>query len=349
MAARSPSSPSLFAEWRAFWLGDELRRMQLWRWMALGFLFLFGAQWFRIDKELAGAHRKVAPNAEVAYVAPVAAMRAASLGNQSFLADLLFLRAAHYFVDHLITDSRLPWLELYLDAVWGLDARIKDTYRWGAQVVKFGQRIDAEVAERANRYARLGLAYFPEDPWLYHEIAFNLRYSLAPLDPKQEQRLRDLALQYLEIAYSFPGFALDPNYLVGQYMRAGRGDDSVQAAMETYAQASEEQRATLRMLLEEKNKTALAAELSWLDEAQHRDWPWAQPALAILLGPKRVAAAPGSAAPDAYYAEPPTPPELRKRLGVTDVRPVDGGGLNSDEQAGRGLPAGITAASKDNR
>ena len=309
--------PSQLAEWSQFWLAVPERRLQLLRLLALLFLAAFATQWFRLDKDLAGAHHKVATNAEVVYIAPVAAMRVASLGNQSFVADLLFLRAAHYFVEHLITDSRMPWIDLYLQAVWGLDAHLKQSYRWGAQVIKFGQRIDDDVARRANQFARLGLAYFPDDPWLYHEIAFNLRYSMATDDPVQQKAQRNLALQYLEIAYSFPGFALDPNYLVTQFTRAGRGDDSVQATLDTYAQATEEQRMTLRALLEDSHKAALAKELGWLDQTHQRDWPWAQPTLALMMGAKRETAPPlDPTKPEQWFREPPTPDELRKRLGV---------------------------------
>lgn len=338
--SKAPPLNSQFAQWRQFWFSDPGRAQQFLLLASLCFCSLFATQWFRLDKELAGAHRKVATGAEVAYVAPVAAMRMASLGNQGFAADLLFLRAAHYFVEHLVTDSRLPWLDLYLEAIWGLDANIAQSYRWGAQVIKFGQKIDQEVAVRANRFARLGLEYFPNDPWLYHEIAFNLRYSYQPRDPVDEKRLRGLALQYLETAYSFPSFAMDPNYLVGQYLRAGRDDDSVQAALETYAQATEEQRTNLRSLLNDRNRAALAGELAWLDQAHKRDFPWADPTLALFLGPKRVAAPPAQPAqPENWYREPAVPAELQKRLAMRSVVPLDGAGWRADEWAGRDLAA----------
>lgn len=335
--------PSSLALWSQFWLTQPERRLLLLRLLSLLFLALFATQWFRLDKDLAGAHRKVATNAEVAYVAPVDAMRIASLGNQGFVADLLFLRAAHYFVEHLITDSRMPWIDLYMQAVWGLDAHLKQSYRWAAQVIKFGQRIDDDVARRANHFARLGLAYFPEDPWLYHEIAFNLRYAVATKDDAEQKRQRDLALQYLEIAYSFPGFALDPNYLVTQMARAGHGDDSVQATLDTYAQATEEQRMTLRALLDERHKSALSSELAWLDQAQQRDFPWAPPTLALMLGAKRQLTPPLDATkPELWMREPPTPADLRQRLGVRATLAPDRGGYLPDELAGRDLPEPVT-------
>ena len=88
---------------------------------AVMWLALFANQWTRIDREIAGARQSVAASAETAYIAPVTVLRMMSLGHQSFLADLLFVRVAHYFVEHLITDSQMPWIDLYLDAIWGLE------------------------------------------------------------------------------------------------------------------------------------------------------------------------------------------------------------------------------------
>lgn len=310
------------------------RHQHLQTFVLLGVLWLaaFGTQWFRIEKTLAGAERALGRRAEVAYVPPVPVLRMASLGHQSFVADLLFIRAAHYFVDHLVTDSRLPWLELYLDAIWGLDAHNRTTYRWGSQVIKFGQRIDRDVAERANRFARLGLEQFPDDPWLFHEIAFNLRYSMQPKDAAEESALVDLALRYLEIAYSFPSFNHDPNYLSAQYSRAGRQDDSVRAALLNYHGATEDQRRELRNLLRRRDKSGTASELAWYDLVHQRDWPYLPPGLALRVGPKRVLAPPlDSHAPEGWLREPPAPAELLKRLDIRKVVPPPGERLPAAE------------------
>jgi hypothetical protein len=297
------------------------RRTWLLTLLGIAWLCLFTAQWLRIDKEVAGARRWVHRGAETAYVAPVPVLRMASLGHQSFLADLLFVRAAHYFVDHLVTDSRLPWLDLYLHAIWGLDAHNRTSYRWGSQVIKFGQRIDEEVSLRASRYARMGLEIFPDDPWLYHEIAYNLRYGVEPKDAADKARLRALALRYLDIAYSFPAFTYDPNYLATQYLRAGQEGDSVRAALSTYAAATEDQRADLRRLLEERNEQGYAAELAWFEVVRARDWPWLPPSLVWQVGPRRKPVPPLQAWDvDAWGQERAADPALLKRLGVKDMR-----------------------------
>lgn len=326
-------------EFLAFWWDSAAKRQQfLGLWLVL-LCALVGAQWFRLEKELAMAERRVAASAEVAYLAPVPAMRMASLGNQGLLADLLFLRAAHYFVDHLITDSRLPWLDLYLQAMWGLDAHNRQSYRWGSQVVKFGQRIDDEVARRANRFARLGIEYFPSDAWLYHEIAFNLRYDVVAKDANDQAKLHDLALQYLELAYAFPGFAFDPSYLVQQYSRAGKGDDSVRAALATYSQATEAQRQSLRTMLLDRNKATLAGQLAWLELVRLRDWPYAGPSLPLWLGPRSMAAPPLQAhRPEGYLRPQPAEAALAEQFERVPLQPLVDDGWLADERAGRELP-----------
>ena len=333
-----------------FWLGDEGRLLQLFVLVSLLWLAIFANQWTRIDREIAGARQAVSSGAETAYVAPVPALRMASLGHQSFLADLLFVRVAHYFVRHLITDSQLPWLDIYLDAVWGLDAHNLSTYRWAAQVVKFGQRIDNEVAHRANRFSRLGLEYFPQDAWLYHEVAFNLHSHITTDDALERERLDALALDYLAIAYMVPGFSHDPNYLAHQYARAGRIDDAVASALANYAQATEAERWQLRQRLAERDKAATAGQLAWLDRVRLRDWSYVPETLATLLGPKRVSAPPLTPWQAEHWApEAATPEAVWSLLGTSVVEAPAGRldpvtELDSDEEVAMdGSPAVLLA------
>jgi hypothetical protein len=339
----SEPAPSWLRDYLGFWLGHPARRVQYASLLAVLWLAAFGSQWFSISKDVAGARRTLGVSAETAYVPPVPVLRMASLGHQSFAADLLFLRAAHYFVQHLMSDSRLPWIDLYLQGIWGLDAHDRGTYHWGSQVIKFGQQIDTEVARRANHFARLGLANFPDDPWLYHEIAYNLRYTMEPKDDAEAARNKDLALQYLEIAYSFPGFQYDPNYLASQYSRAGRGEDAVRAALETYDSASEDQRRELRLLLEERDKPQVAAELAWFDAVHQRDWTYLPETLALLVGPKRVTAPPlPTADPGQWLREPPLPEDLKKRMGLAHLLPPADERAPPDEDVTLATPPTVT-------
>lgn len=305
---------------------------------------MFASLWFRVSKDVAGGRRAVGTTAETVYLPPAPVLRMASLGNQSFLADLVFMRATRYFVDHLLTDSHLPWIELYLQAIWALDAHNRTTYRWGSQVVKFGQVIDADVGWRANRFARLGLEYFADDPWLYHEIAYNLHYTLAGLEPEHTKEYKELGARYLEVAFSFPSFQYDPNYLVSQYSHAGNVDEGIRAALLSYATAQEDQRRELRITLEGHDKAATAAELAWFDVVQQRDWPYLAPALAGFVGPKRKPVPPLDAwHAEAWSAERPTDPGLLARLDIKRTTPPLTERPPLDEVPALDLP---TAASK---
>lgn len=300
--------------------------------ICIAWLAFFSAQWFRVQKEISGGARALGTTAETAYLPPSEVLRLIAVGQQSFLADIIYLQATQYFVRHLVTDSQLPWLDNYLDAIWDLDANCRSSYRWGSQVVKFGQTIDRGVSIRANRFARLGLEAMPDEPWLYHEIAFNLRYGMSPVDAAEEQRLRELSVKYLQIAYSFPNFVYDPNYLTSQYARSGQVDESIRLAMVSYASATDDQRRELRNMLSEQHRAGEAAELAWLDVAHQRDWSFLTPSLATMIGPKRELTPPLTAYdPAGWLREPPTPKELLERLVVRATVPPPNERLPADE------------------
>lgn len=311
--------------WFGFWFATTRRRIHLFMLLSCLWLAAFGNQWTRISKHVDGGQRALGTSAETLYIPPAPVLRMAALGHQSMLADLLYVRVAHYFVDHLIGDSQLPWIDLYLDAIWGLDAHNQSTYRWGAQVIKFGQRIDKGVAERANRFCRLGLEHFPGDAWLYHEIAFNLSFHMTDATEAEVAADQKLALSYLRLAYAMPGFGYDPNYLAHQYARAGRIDESVQAALSSYADATSEQRMQLRIRLKDRDKAEAAEQLAWLDRTYLRDWSHVPETLARMLGPKRTTAPPIVAnKPENWRSEVATPDAVWEKIATRAVEAPPG-------------------------
>ncbi|HAN32466.1 MAG TPA: hypothetical protein DCQ06_12795 [Myxococcales bacterium] len=275
-----------------FWWRNPLRRIQWLSAVSCLTLLVLCNQLFHINKDINRPQRYLGVDAETIYLPPAPVLRMVSLGHQSFLADLLFVRVAHYLVDHMLSDSQLPFIDLYLEAIWALDAHNQTTYRWGAQVIKFGQAIDEDVNERANRFARLGLEFFPMDGWCYHEIAYNLFAYKNRYGVLEGQRREKLALEYLGRAYQMPGFSFDPNYLAHQYARAGRMEDSITAAMANYASGTADQRRELRIRLRERDRTNAADTLAWVDHNQRRDWPHLKETLAAVVGPKRIVAPP---------------------------------------------------------
>ncbi|MEY3013388.1 MAG: hypothetical protein RIT45_2123 [Pseudomonadota bacterium] len=314
-----------WSEFSTFWLRHPVRRLGLLSIACLLAIAIYGTQFFRVEKELASPHKALGLSAETVYLPPVEVLRLASLGHQSFVADLLFVRVAHYFVDHLLTDSQMPFIDLYLEAIWGLDAHNKTTYHWGAQVIKFGQVIDEDVNRRANRFARLGIEAFPLDGWLYHEIAYNLFAYKHNYDAIESERREKLALAYMGLAYKMPGFDFDPNYLATLYERAGNVDDAVSTALGAYALGTVEQRRELRLRLQEKDREGAAAQLAWLDRFHRRDWRWLSEPLSVLVGPRRLALPPIDAArPENWLAEPATPRTIVEELDLEQVEPIAG-------------------------
>ena len=340
----SGRSPFGVAEFIAFWWTDRRRRLQLWTWLCVAWLAFFSAQWFRVDKVVSGGARALGVTAETAYLPPSDVLRLVAIGQQSFAADLVYLRATQYFVHHLLTDSQLPWLDVYLDAIWDLDANCKSSYRWGSQVVKFGQTVDAQVSARANRFARLGLEATPDDPWLYEEIAYNLHYGMFPGNEDENKRLRALSLKYLQVAYSFPNFVYDPNYLSSQYARSGQVDEGIRSAMVAYASATDDQRRELRNMLKERDRAGDAAQLAWLDVVHQRDWWYLTPPLSVMIGPKHVLAPPLTPHdPMQWLREPATSEDLLKRLVVHEMLPPPTERPRDDENPAV-LPAANTPA-----
>ena len=96
------------------------------------------------------------------------------------MADLVYMRAFAYFINHLFMDRRYAWLDTYVHTVMALDPTMPTLYRWASQNVKLGQYIGKKEVEKSNYYAELGLEVFPNDWRLYLDIGFNYFYELMP-------------------------------------------------------------------------------------------------------------------------------------------------------------------------
>ena len=181
-----------------------------------------------------------------------------SLGHTQFLADLIYIRAMMFFVDHLFTDRIFgEQFDQYMHAIMALDPMNDSVYLWAARRVKLGQIIDQEVIDNANYYARRGLKCIANDWRYYMEIGFNLYpgFEYMPTDPVAVERNRDEALQNLRMASSFPGARIDPNLIFELHLRANQAELAMHYAYELYFDASEREQESLRgrISLLEKN------------------------------------------------------------------------------------------------
>ena len=234
-----------------------------------------GTQYFKQEMRFAAMDRASLDLAETFYVPPVPVLNTLGLGHQSFVADLLYIKAFHYFVNHLFGDRRYQWLDLYVERVVALDPKVPTLYRWASQSAKMGQMITIEALEKSNSYAEMGLEHFPDNWTLYLDIGFNYFYELAPKaeDPADEKRYMDLAREYFAIASSLPGSSLDPNFVTELFMESNDTQMALFHAYSRYMDASDAEREELRNRIRSMEKADIARTL----EAQDALWKEALP------------------------------------------------------------------------
>ena len=211
---------------------------------------------------------------ETVYLPPNQVLRFLSLGHQSFMSDMLFIRANGYFSSHLWLDRRFPWLDHYLAAIIGLDPDNPRVYTWASQVVKYGQLIDDEVIERSNRYSRLGAERFPDDWQFYYDIGANYLFEGRKSGEEDRKRRLELAIPYIKIATSLPNSQLDPNFLAN--IMEGKNDHAAafSAMLFNYWRAPDEQQGAMRGRLVRLGRKAEAKGLETLKKSWDKLFPY---------------------------------------------------------------------------
>jgi len=129
--------------------------------------------------------------AELLYLPSGGTLRVASLGQESVLADLLYLWAIQYYSDYTETHRHEYVEKVFTDAITELDPRYRDAYWLGALIMS----VEAKDLDAALRLLDKGIAMNPGEwrlPYLAGwECYFQGRY--------------DQAAAYFEKAISVPG------------------------------------------------------------------------------------------------------------------------------------------------
>ena len=175
----------------------------------LAFSFVSAQLEGRVIRASQGSQRSAGD--EVLFVANTFTVRLLTLGYNQAAADVLWLKSIQYFVDHLLTDRRYPWLEHFVDQVIALDPRFKQVYLWAGGCILYGQEIVPERVHRANRIYRLALERFPEDYEPAYRLGMNYFSELRVDDPEERERYRNMGLAYFERAAHAPN--APPNIL----------------------------------------------------------------------------------------------------------------------------------------
>jgi len=296
------ASPLRFArwliQWGGWWGAHKRRRLMMVALIAISTLSWLGTRTARLDLKYQAAAVDRAEAAETSYIAPPAVLKVLGLGHQGFVADVLFLRANMYFVNHLFGDRIFEWLDLYLEAILALDPDNPTVYEWASQSVKFGQLITNESLERSNEYARRGIERFPDHWRFYFDIGFNYQIEWQPADDEERQEMRDKALPYFSIAAMLPNSRMDPNFLTEMHLQRNDVEMALFHAYNRYWEANEREKEALRGRIGRYESQAAAERLKTIEGRWKTNYSYLPMELFELMGPQQTLAVPDSWAAD---------------------------------------------------
>jgi hypothetical protein len=254
------------AEWIRWWGRSSRRRVMVLICVTILALAALGTRTNRLDLRYEASALARAHEVQTFYLPPHHVLRFMALGHESFLSDLIFIRANIYFVSELLTGERIfEWLELYADAVRSLDPYNLQFYEWASQAVKYEQSISNEAIERSNAYAQMGIDRFPDYWRFYFDIGFNFFQEWQTDDPEERRQLRQKSLPYFDMAMMLGGEHMAASFLSGLYLE----EDNVEMALfHTYLrywEADEEEKEGLRGRIMRYESLAAAKHLEVMD------------------------------------------------------------------------------------
>ena len=193
-----------------------------------------------------------------------------SMGQQEFLADLIWIRALQY--NNIKNEAHL--VENFADAMIALDPDFKAVYRWAAVSCVFSTKITAEKVEHANHYLNLGAERFPLDPYYDYSIAINNITYYPDASKEKEAELRADAIAHLQLAMQKPGADASISLLISGLLN----NDDISAKIQFLQQAvlTEEdpevrKQLQTRLVLLSENSDASYLILSSKRDQFHRD------------------------------------------------------------------------------
>jgi hypothetical protein len=128
-----------------------------------------------------------------------------SMGQQEFVADLIWIRALQY--NNIKNEAHLA--ENFADAMIALDPQFKAVYKWASVASVFSDNITPQSVEKANYYLALGAKQFPLDPYYDYSIALNNISYYPKTTEEKDKQLRSDAIAHLQLAMQKPG--AEPN------------------------------------------------------------------------------------------------------------------------------------------
>ncbi len=225
------------------------------------------------------------------YMPPQQVLRLTSLGYTRLAADLLWVKTLVYFGEEMNGPKRQTWLAGHVWRVVGLDPSFELAYSWAGAAMMYGGRIiDNETVRLSNEFYREAMRRFPGN-WRYPAaLAFNLVYEYKAENEEEAARNREEAIRLFEAASRMEGA---PEYLrvlaLSEMGKAGMDQLAVEYLREAYAAATDEQeRKRLLSRMEKLDKTGVEELRRQQERVESivKQYPYANPELAILLGPR---------------------------------------------------------------
>ena len=168
----------------------------------LGFIYSSSSMEAQIIRSSQGSSRTMAD--EVLFVTDSMSTKLMSLGYQQAAADVMWLRSIQYFVAHLLTDRRYPWLEHFVYQIIDLDPRFKHIYLWAGSCILYGGEITPKKVHASNRIYEAALRRFPNDYEPAYRLGMNYYSELRVEDEEERERYKAMGIAYFERAAQAP-------------------------------------------------------------------------------------------------------------------------------------------------
>ena len=170
--------------------------------LALVFIYLSSSLETQILSDAQASQRSAAD--EVLFVTDSQTVKLMSLGYQQAAADIIWLRSIQYFVTHLLTDRRYPWLEHFIYQMIDLDPKFKHVYLWAGSCILYGGEITPSQVKASNRIYKAALKRFPNDYEPAYRLGMNYYSELRVDDPQEREKYQALGIAYFERAAQAP-------------------------------------------------------------------------------------------------------------------------------------------------
>jgi hypothetical protein len=232
---------------------------------------------------------------DVYYLPPDDYLLVASLGHRAALADLIWMKALVYYGEELNRRGDVKHLYRYGDAMLALDPDFKRVYRWIANSALYRTgKVTVADAHSAIRYLELASRRFPDDGEIAWDLGATYTFELAPMLKNESDRAeaRRKGLEYLEAAALRNA---GPPWLALQTANAlttlGQNEQAIRHLEDVYATASDPDvkrriEETLATLRSRSYAEALRRSNDELESARQRDFPYLEPTLYMLVGPR---------------------------------------------------------------